>query len=259
MDYLKEELDWAVRRGIEEVRLWDAAINNRNRRFGDLLSVINSVAGGRARELNFFFFLKYELVNRSQIDALRDLKVSTTVALAIETFSTRALEMANRKGRLEKLDQVLDALSGRNSPTFVVVQLLLGLPGDNARQFVEPLEMFSGRENLLVVVSPLVVLPGSRMYEQADKYGLEFKKRGMPVLLSSADFPREEMLEAYERIHELREQMNIEIQALNVPLSRISNPERIPANRRDALGDDEVVRVGVTGIENGLVEICDVY
>ncbi len=251
------DLRWAKARGCTEVTFYDSSINYRSDRFIALLDVIRGL-DEPSDNISYFFFLKFEFINREQIRRLAAVGKPCLVFLGVETFSPDALRVARRPNRLERVFPLLDALS-RVQNVRLMVGLILGLPGDNVQHFLAGLDRLARYPQVHTIVSTLSVAPGTDILREADRHGLVFRRSGVPLLLHSNDFPPADFQAALAGIDRHIAAGRASLNPIHLPFGRLANPEILPDAVRARLGPADWLRVGVLGIDNGYVEGSGFY
>lgn len=249
MDVVRREILRAADRGFGEVHFYDAALNHDGARFAAILDAIEATPDHGQL---YFFFLRHELVDRVQAERLMRFARPALVSFGIESLSPEALAGAGRPDRTERLEQLLRTLA-RNTCFHVMGGLVLGLPGDDLASFVKGAERLLSIPRLRIMVSLLSVAPGTAYREQAATHGFSWRPRGVPFLTSSNAFPAEDLARAFRWIDGRLGSDRIALTPLSVPLSRLANPEILPARLRASMRPLDRVLVGVRGIEDGFV------
>lgn len=247
---VRDELLWAAERDYPNISFFDSAINYDFERFSAILRAIRDSEPSVG--VDYFFFLKYELIDDKQLRALAATRKQLLVFLGFETFSAKALHVARRPNRITRLLPLLDAFA-KVSNVRLMVALILGLPGDDLDTFFRGVELLMRYPQVQVMISTLSVAPGTWMREQTENLGLEYPRQGVPLLEASNDFPRDALERAYGRIESLIPTGRVLLNPTYVPMARLENPEILPTNVRAELTPESWVRVGVRGIENGRV------
>ena len=255
VETVRREILRAAERGFSEVHFYDAALNQDSARFSAILDAVEETPD---RGQFYFFFLRHELVDRAQAERLMRFTRPALVSFGIESLSPRALRGAGRPDRTDRLELLLRTLA-RNERFKVMGALVLGLPGEDLGSFVAGAERLLAIPRLQVLVSLLSVAPGTALRAEAASHGLAWRPRGVPFLTSSNDLPAQDLERAFEWINGRLGSNRIALTPLAVPLSRLSNPEILPAGLRASLGPADRVLVGVRGIENGWVEGTGVH
>jgi radical SAM superfamily enzyme YgiQ (UPF0313 family) len=114
----------------------------------------------------------------------------------IQSTNPKALEDMGRPFNREKFEEnYKKVLYTIKNPT-LSVDLIYGLPGDNAEGFIESLNYAISLDNLgkieKIITYPLIVLPGSRFYKEREKYKIDIDKDNY-IIKSNYTFSEKDM------------------------------------------------------------------
>lgn len=203
---VRDELRWAVANGYEHAFLIDSAINNDDTW---LETVADRVAAADPeRRLALSYFVNYAFVTRRQIRALEKIRAHE-ITVGLESVNFKASKAAGRKPvDRPQFERALDLLS-EVAP--VTLSIMLGMPGDDLDGFRDTLDFIAelaerpGRPRVRMArVHWMLVAPGSEMWDRAQRYGLTIASRGIPYVLGTSTFPREDLVRALHVMHEHR-------------------------------------------------------
>jgi radical SAM superfamily enzyme YgiQ (UPF0313 family) len=192
---LGQEVAWAVRQGHQHVTLNDSAINYDTHRLRAFVDAVRRA--DPSGTLRFTYNVRHDVLSDEQHALLHDLP--THVALAgIETLSPRGMEAVDRQVvDVPALRDRLDGFARAVRP--VVASIVLGLPGDDERTFLETLDTLlswtepreRGRTVEAVLVSLLQVYRGSKLWQRREQLGLVSCEHGIPYLIESPSWSRD--------------------------------------------------------------------
>lgn len=91
----------------------------------------------------------------------------------------------------------------------VITDLIIGLPGDNFFKFVKSAKTIMDMKPTTIVFSILHVLPGTVLYERSEDFGLKFDDKAPHLVLSTPDFPYEDIDKAVIMAYSLDKEYNI--------------------------------------------------
>jgi radical SAM superfamily enzyme YgiQ (UPF0313 family) len=93
----------------------------------------------------------------------------------------------------------------------VLTDLIIGLPGDNFFRFVRSAKAMMRLKTTTIVFSILHVLPGTELYENADKFGLLFDDKAPHLVLKNDTFPYDEIDKAVVLAVSMGKEYNLKI------------------------------------------------
>jgi radical SAM superfamily enzyme YgiQ (UPF0313 family) len=192
---LGQEVAWAVRQGHQHVTLNDSAINYDTDRLRAFVDAVRRA--DPAGTLRFTYNVRHDVLTDEQHALLHDLPTHVVLA-GIETLSPRGMEGVDRQAvDVTALRARLDGFARAVRP--VVASIVLGLPGDDERTFLETLDTLLSwtepREGVrtveAVLVSLLQVYRGSKLWQRREQLGLVSCERGIPYLIESPSWSRD--------------------------------------------------------------------
>jgi radical SAM superfamily enzyme YgiQ (UPF0313 family) len=131
-----------------------------------------------------------ETVDEETVELLRKANV-LSVETGPQTVNTHTIKNINRYYRKEKFNRGIKLLV--DGGIDVLTDLIIGLPGDNFFRFVRSAKAMMRLKATTIVFSILHVLPGTELYENADKFGLLFDDKAPHLVLKNDTFPYEEI------------------------------------------------------------------
>ena len=185
---MREEVAWAVRRGVTQAWVVDAAVNYVEEIHEQILDAFE--AEDPRKQIGVFCFVKYEFVKQHQIERMARVMNVRDLHMPFESTNQVALKAGRRPFNAERFDRALDII--KNHGILPSVEILLGLPGDTPEGFARSLNFALERE-VNVNVFNVVAYPGSELYTRRQEYGLELADGAMPFVISSPTFTRDEM------------------------------------------------------------------
>lgn len=156
----------------------------------------------------FNFQVRPELITSHQDDKLIELLgvTKSQIELGIQTFDPEVNALIQRKNNYLQIQSALEKLMA-NGIDFGI-SLIYGLPGQTLKSFANDLEMVSKLGLKNVVAFPLMVLPGTELYQDKEKFGIKegyidngFK---IPHVIESSSFTNVEWM----RMHEMASKLN---------------------------------------------------
>lgn len=186
VERLTADLRWATDRDADEIWVVDSAIN---RRPADLRLIARALEqSGAGDRLRTCAFLDYRACGPERIELLHRCNLDSG-ELGLQTTNPKALRLAGRRFDRGKFEEAVGALSSIGR---VVVDVILGLPGDDPEGFRRTIDYLTAMD-VSIHMFLLMALPGSDYSENRDRYGLRFNEDGVPFLLGSDTFPPDEL------------------------------------------------------------------
>lgn len=113
-------------------------------------------------------------------------------AFGVQSTSPLVLEKMGRKFDAERYKRNIRLMKEKNPNTRMQFSLIIGLPGDNYKQFSESLDFVLNLKPEGIYVHELLCLPGSEFYNSPEKYGLRFDEEAPHTIKENASFPQDE-------------------------------------------------------------------
>ena len=147
------------------------------------------------RRLRLNCFVQVEQIDRETAQLLKKANV-VGVEVGLQSVSAEVLRNVARPVNLDSFRVGMENLRKENIP--VVVDTILGLPGDDLRGFEETMGFLAGH-TFQGSVFNLSITEGSRLRERINKFRIEVQEEAPFYVRSSATFPRGDMEEAMRR------------------------------------------------------------
>lgn len=199
---IEAELRWAVERGYRHGFVIDSAINGDDQRLAAIAGAVERVDPDRSIALSYF--VDHRNLTEGQLPHLAALRTHE-ITVGLESVNPAAMRAAGRrKLDLARFGEALERL-GAIAP--VTLSIMLGMPGDTLEGFNATLDAVDALERRCrlraVRVHWMLVAPGSSLWRRAERYGLDIAGEGIPYVLGSDSFPRDELIRAMEalRLH----------------------------------------------------------
>lgn len=126
-----------------------------------------------------------------------DLFVSARVkqiGLGLQSLNPKAIEAMGRKSRMERFKKNIMLLGQAKLNYYIDV--MYGLPEDTYEGFLQTLDFALSFPEADVEIYRLLVLPGSRYYEEANRFGIVFSPEPPYEVYGSPTFPYNDVLKA---------------------------------------------------------------
>lgn len=157
---------------VKAIWLTDAELDLKSRRSRRLLRFIRDHNPHGVKLLAFFDFLR---VDEEGLQLSREASFLDPPSIGLQSTSEQALELAGRRWyRLDQFEAVLPVIT-RFFPE-AGYDVIYGLPGDSYESFTETLRWCLERGLGNLKFRRLMVMPGTELRKNADRYGLVFDR-----------------------------------------------------------------------------------
>jgi radical SAM superfamily enzyme YgiQ (UPF0313 family) len=188
---LRAELELFARAGVQQLFVLDPTFNYHPQQAKQMLRMMAEVAP----EIHYTIEVRAEFIDEEMAGLFADINC----ALQIGVQSADPAVLANVHRQIDPDDFAARILLLHEAGVTYGFDLIYGLPGDTLQGFLNSLDFALGLRPNHLDVFPLAVLPGTRLAENVDRFGLEHQSRAPYRLLSSPTFGAEDM-HAAERI-----------------------------------------------------------
>ena len=182
---LKAELELFVDKHVEQVWILDSTFNYPPERGIDLLELLLEVAPG----LHYHLEAKADYIDRRTVSLLGRLNCS--VQIGLQSVHQQVLRTIHRPLDLELLTEKVHLLEAEG--IVYGFDLIYGLPEDSYRGFRASIDTALKLSPNHIHIFPLAVLPGTRLAQHREKYGIEAQAEPPYELLSSANWTMQEL------------------------------------------------------------------
>ncbi|MFA5851743.1 MAG: B12-binding domain-containing radical SAM protein, partial [Spirochaetales bacterium] len=162
---LTAELELFARSGVREVFVLDPTFNVQRRRALSLLDLFTKKGG----EIHWNFEIRAELLDRAQAEAFAEIPCSLQIGL--QSASPEVLDKIGRDFDRKNFASKIRLLN--DTGAVFGLDLIYGLPGDSLSGFRNSLDSALSLMPNHLDIFPLAVLPGTRLHEQREEFGLE--------------------------------------------------------------------------------------
>lgn len=188
---LEQELQLFVAHGVSQVWVLDSTFNYPPERGKRLLKLIAQ----HAPHLHFHLEAKAEFLDEETVHLLQ--QICCSVQVGLQSARPDVLKNVNRSVDLERFADWVQMLSDAGI-TFGI-DLIYALPGDDAAGLRESLNYALQFCPNHVEVFPLALLPGTELFHQRNRYGLEALAQP-PYTVTSSDSMSEDQLEQCRKL-----------------------------------------------------------
>ena len=127
------------------------------------------------------------LINDKIITSLKKIKISR-IGLGIQSVNDETLKNIERRDDLNILINNIIFLRKNFPEVELRVDMMLGLPGDNLKYFLKGFNLVKKTKVDYVDVNELVILKGTKLYDDCKKFNIKYKLSGIPVIKSNYSF-----------------------------------------------------------------------
>jgi radical SAM superfamily enzyme YgiQ (UPF0313 family) len=131
-----------------------------------------------------------ESIDEETVTLLRKANV-VSIETGPQTVNENTLKIINRYFEKEKFQRGITLLL--KGGIEVLIDLIIGLPGDNFFRFATSVKAMMHLNPTTIVFSALHVLPGTDLYTESDKLGLQFDEKAPHLVLQNSTFPYDEL------------------------------------------------------------------
>jgi radical SAM superfamily enzyme YgiQ (UPF0313 family) len=131
-----------------------------------------------------------ESIDEETVTLLKKANV-VSIETGPQTVNENTLKIINRYFEKEKFQRGITLLL--KGGIEVLIDLIIGLPGDNFFRFGTSIKAMMHLNPTTIVFSALHVLPGTDLYTESDKLGLQFDEKAPHLVLQNSTFPYDEL------------------------------------------------------------------
>lgn len=182
---LAEELELFARAGVSQVWVLDSTFNYPPERGIALLELLLE----KAPQLHYHLEAKVDYIDRHTASLLGSLNCS--VQLGLQSIHEQVLKAVHRTLDINIVAEKIHLLEGEG--VIYGFDLIYGLPEDNYAGFKESLDTLLSFSPNHVHIFPLAVLPGTRLAQQRQRYGIEAQEEPPYELILSNNWTVEEL------------------------------------------------------------------
>lgn len=182
---LEDELELFAKAGVSQVWILDSTFNYPPERGIALLELLLE----RAPHLHYHLEAKADFIDRHTASLLAELDCS--VQLGLQSIHEQVLKAIHRPLDLDILAEKVHLLEAEG--IVYGFDLIYGLPQDSYTGFKDSLDTVLSFSPNHVHIFPLAVLPGTRLAQQRDRYGIVAQAEPPYELISSTNWSVEEM------------------------------------------------------------------
>jgi radical SAM superfamily enzyme YgiQ (UPF0313 family) len=182
---LEDELELFTKCRISQIWVLDSTFNYPPERGIALLELLLE----KAPHLHYHLEAKADFIDRHTASLLGEL--SCSVQLGLQSIHEQVLKTIHRPLDLSVLAEKVHLLEAEG--IVYGFDLIYGLPEDNYNGFKESLDTVLSFSPNHVHIFPLSILPGTRLAQQRDRYGIKAQQEPPYELISSNNWTNDEM------------------------------------------------------------------
>ncbi len=147
-----------------------------------------------------------ELVNEETVSQLKRANVYS-IETGPQTVNKETLKNIKRYFNRQKFKQGIRMMLENDIK--VICDLMVGLPGDNLFRFVNSINYVLSLKPSTIIFSTLHVLPGTRLYRNAEELKMEFDDKAPHNVVKNYSFPFDEIKKAEIMANSLQKEYNL--------------------------------------------------
>jgi hypothetical protein len=185
LERLRAELELFAESGVQQIFVLDPTFNYNPPQAKQLLRMMAEVAP----EIHYTIEVRAEFID----EEMAGLFAGINCALQIGLQSADPVVLAKVNRTIDPDEFVAHILLLHEAGVIYGFDLIHGLPGDYLDGFLESLDFALGLRPNHLDIFPLAVLPGTRLAETADRFGLQHQPLAPYTLISSPTFSADDM------------------------------------------------------------------
>ncbi len=185
---IEAELNYIVSKKIKDIFVLDPTFNIDKKRTIKILNLIKE----KAPDIHFTFEIRAELIDEDIAKAFSEIFCSLQIGL--QSIHSDVLKTVNRNFKLDLFKEKISILEKLN--LVYGLDLIIGLPNDNLAKFKESLDftVFCKPSNIDIFL--LSLLPGTKIYDEIDKYQIKYNKESPYTLIQNPSFKLDDIKKA---------------------------------------------------------------
>ncbi len=185
LERLKNELRLFTQQQVSQVWVLDSTFNAPPGRGKQLLQMLLE----QAPQIHYHIEAKADFLDADTINLLSQLNCS--VQIGLQSATPQVLKPLHRSFSAQQMEPRLRQMSLAGI-TFGL-DLIYGLPGDNHAGFEKSLDFALQQQPNQVDIFPLAVLPGTELFDQQQKFGIQSDPHPPYLLQANATYSEQEM------------------------------------------------------------------
>ena len=196
-----EELAFLKEKKVKRINILDPIFNAGNE-YLDIMQEINRLNMNAEITLQ----TRFEFIHSKEGEIFLDLaeKIGAQLEFGLQTINENEQKVIKRGNQKDKISNVLTELNKRG--IHYEVSLIYGLPTQTLESFKKSIDFVQNNKCENIVAYPLMLLKGTEIYEDKEKYGFKEEILGdfnIPTVTSSNSFTKSDWLKMKKIAHSL--------------------------------------------------------
>ncbi|ABA89726.2 radical SAM domain iron-sulfur cluster-binding oxidoreductase with cobalamin-binding-like domain [Syntrophotalea carbinolica DSM 2380] len=182
---LRAELESFAAAGVRQLFVLDPTFNYHQPQAKQMLRMMAELAP----EIHYTIEVRAEFIDEEMAGLFAD--INCALQIGLQSADPAVLARVHRQFDAEDFTERILLL--HEAGVIYGFDLIYGLPGDTLQGFIDSLDFALGLRPNHLDIFPLAVLPGTRLAETANGFGLQYRHQAPYTLLSSPHFSADDM------------------------------------------------------------------
>lgn len=195
LEVVKKELQFFLDHNVKQVKFVDRTFNCNHEHAYTIWKYLYEHDNGVT---NFHFEIEADIINEKELELLSKMRPGLVqMEIGVQTYNDKTLGEIQRTTDMKKLERVISCIkAGKN--IHVHLDLIAGLPFEDYESFQQSFNKVYEQKPQQFQLGFLKVLKGSRMFEMAQDYQLQYLSTPPYEVLSTKWISYEELLQLKE-------------------------------------------------------------
>ncbi|MBE6350024.1 MAG: radical SAM protein [Spirochaetaceae bacterium] len=190
LERIKKELDFFVEKKVPQIFVLDPTYNGNKERALEILQLIKR----KAPNIFFHFEVRAEFLDKKIAKLFSE--ISCSLQIGLQSAHEHILKNVHRSFNKKEFSQKVSLLN--QTGAVFGFDLIYGLPGDTYENFKESIDYALSLYPNHLELFKLSVLPGTRLYDDAPQFNLEFLAHPPYHIVQSPTFSQKDLQKAQE-------------------------------------------------------------
>lgn len=190
LERIKKELDFFVEKKVPQIFVLDPTYNGNKERAVEILQLIRK----KAPDIFFHFEVRAEFLDKKIAKLFSE--ISCSLQIGLQSAHEHVLKNVHRSFNKKEFAQKI-ALLNQSGAVFGF-DLIYGLPGDTYKNFRESIDYALSLYPNHLELFKLSVLPGTRLYDDAEGFQMQFLSEPPYHIVESPTFSQKDLQKAEE-------------------------------------------------------------